>query len=142
MAAMDESDDAERLRLRSDREELPAALAWVRAFIAEAGLSGDAAYALELAVDELVLNAMSYAYPPGADGEIALRLSRRPGGGATLRIEDRGVPYDPTAREDPDVEAPLEERAIGGLGIHLVRRLARSVEYRREGDRNILEVAV
>lgn len=140
--AATEGDAGETLRLRSDRAELPAALAWVRRFIAEARLAGDAAYALELAVDELVLNAMTYAYPPQAEGEVALRLARRGDGGAMLRIEDRGTPFDPTARPAPDVEAPLEERPIGGLGIHLVRRLARSVEYRREGDRNVLEVVV
>lgn len=142
MDPANEPEPCRHLRLRSDRDELPAALEWVRSFIAESGLAGEAAYALELAVDELVLNVMSYAYPPGGEGEVELRLWREADGGARLRIEDRGAAYDPTAREDPEIEASLDERRIGGLGVYLVKRLARSMEYRREGDRNVLEVAV
>jgi serine/threonine-protein kinase RsbW len=142
MDSADEREPCRHLRLRNDREELPAALEWIRSFIAEAGLGGDAAYALELAVDELVLNVMSYAYPEGTEGEVELRLWRGADGGARLRIEDRGAAFDPTAREDPQIDASLDERRVGGLGVYLVKRLARSMEYRREGDRNVLEVAV
>jgi len=59
----------------------------------------------------------------------------------TLVIEDRGTPFDPTAKADADTTLEAEERPIGGLGIHLVRQLMDSISYKRSDDgRNILTI--
>jgi anti-sigma regulatory factor (Ser/Thr protein kinase) len=59
-----------------------------------------------------------------------------------VEIADDGPPFDPTTRPDPNVEAPLAEREPGGLGLMLIRRMVDQVRYRREGERNILGLAV
>ena len=53
-------------------------------------------------------------------------------------LSDAGKPFDPTLVPDADVTLPAEERRIGGLGIFLIRQIMDSVEYRRNGERNVL----
>lgn len=95
---------------------------------------------LELAVEEAVANICSYAYevPPG---EVTIRISRK---NEMVRIElsDSGIPFDPLAMEAPDIRTELESREVGGLGIFLIRRMLDEVHYSRNGDRNILTLAV
>jgi len=55
-----------------------------------------------------------------------------------LTVSDDGVPFDPLAVAPPDTSLPLEQRPLGGLGIHLVRHLVDEVTYERRGDRNVL----
>jgi anti-sigma regulatory factor (Ser/Thr protein kinase) len=55
-----------------------------------------------------------------------------------IRITDRGKEYNPLLREQPDLTVPVEERPIGGLGIHFCRKLTDTQEYERLGDRNAL----
>ena len=57
-----------------------------------------------------------------------------------MRFRDDGVEFDPLSRADPDLDAPTEERGIGGLGIHLVKTLTDEASWRRDGDANILTV--
>jgi anti-sigma regulatory factor (Ser/Thr protein kinase) len=57
-----------------------------------------------------------------------------------LEFEDSGTPFDPLSHKDPDVAAGLEERKIGGLGVFIVKRIMDSVEYCREGGRNLLRM--
>jgi anti-sigma regulatory factor (Ser/Thr protein kinase) len=54
------------------------------------------------------------------------------------RIEDDGVEFNPTEHPIPDLDAPLEERKVGGLGIHLVRQIMTSVEYQRVAGKNVV----
>jgi serine/threonine-protein kinase RsbW len=113
-----------------------------RAFILSqaqsAGLPDERLPVLELAIEELLVNIVSYAYDqtPGAI---------RVGCGANqgrflLRIEDQGRPFDPIAQPHPDPYAAIDDRTVGGWGIHLVRSLADSMSYSREADCNLLEV--
>lgn len=64
------------------------------------------------------------------------------GGGMPLRmvITDNGSAFDPTKTPDPDVTASVEDREIGGLGLLMVKKMTKSFSYRREGDRNIVEL--
>ena len=55
-----------------------------------------------------------------------------------LIIQDRGIPFNPFQKTPPDLSKPLEEREIGGLGIHLVRQLMDEYEYNRQIDRNVV----
>jgi len=65
------------------------------------------------------------------------------GGVLTLVFADDGSPFDPTTEIDaPDVTASLEEREIGGLGIYMVKKMAKTVDYRREENRNVLTVTM
>lgn len=92
---------------------------------------------LKLAVEEAVVNIISYAYPGKKDEKIQIEVtyaSKR----ITVVITDSGIPFDPTAGQEPDLSLPLEERPIGGLGTYLVRQLMTDVHYARSGNKNIL----
>ena len=65
------------------------------------------------------------------------------GGELTMVYIDSGKPFNPlTDAVDPDVTAAMDEREVGGLGIFMVKKMSKSVEYVREGDKNILTVKV
>ena len=100
-------------------------------------LSADVLFALNVALDEITSNIITYAYADRADGEIRLRLSVGDGG-VEMEIEDDGAPFDPLALPPPDLSAPLATRKVGGLGVHLVRRLMNEVVYARVANHNRL----
>jgi anti-sigma regulatory factor (Ser/Thr protein kinase) len=95
---------------------------------------------LELATEEAVANVCRHAYP-GSNGDLTVR-AWRDGDRVSIEIVDHGVPFDPTAAPPPDLASSLEERAIGGLGITMILDLMDEVAYRRDGDRNVLTMAV
>jgi len=92
---------------------------------------------IAVAVDEIFSNIARYAYHPEA-GDVTVRISV--GSDITIVFEDSGAAYDPLAKSDPDVSLSAGERDIGGLGIFMVKNIMDSVEYRREGDKNILTI--
>jgi len=143
---MSDAADPLHLVVRSDRSDLPKVLAWVRAFIAAQRLADRPAMVLELAAEELVLNAMTHGRPRTREGtcEGLITCSIEPidaRGSLRFSIEDEGPPFDPTIHAAPEVDAPLEARKVGGLGVHLVRSMA-EVRYARLGNRNRVEVLI
>jgi sigma-B regulation protein RsbU (phosphoserine phosphatase) len=121
--------------------ELPGICRWTRDLCARAGIEEAAALDLELCVHELVANLVLHG---GATARFApVRVSLAfDGGSARVRIEDSGRPFDPLLEPERPVPASFEELTLGGYGIPIVRRLARDLRHRREGDRNILEFTV
>lgn len=102
----------------------------------KAGLPSDRLAALDLVVEEAVVNVISYAYPDGP-GTVEI-VCRTEGEAFVVAIVDTGIPFDPTAAPSPDTTLPLEERTIGGLGLLLIRRSCDGISWQREGGRNIL----
>lgn len=96
---------------------------------------------MELVLEELLVNVCSYAYD-GCEGDVELALSTTDDDALALVIRDWGTPFDPLSAKDPDLTLGIEERGIGGLGVHFVRQLAREVSYRRNGDANELTVVL
>jgi anti-sigma regulatory factor (Ser/Thr protein kinase) len=90
-----------------------------------------------LVYDELASNVAKYAREAR---HLVVGARREGAAGLLLVVEDDGAPYDPLGRPDPDVTLALADREPGGLGILLVRRLARAVAYRRRRGRNRLEI--
>jgi serine/threonine-protein kinase RsbW len=135
------------LRIPGDLSEIARLPELVDSFGARHGLPAKLLTSLNLVLEELVVNTVSYGYEdsaadPGGDAgrddrSIEIRL-RRDGDLITLQIEDDGKAFDPTVLDEPDTDAAIEERDAGGLGIHFVRTLMDTVEYRRVGDRNRL----
>ncbi len=91
---------------------------------------------IRLAVEEAVVNVINHAYPE-EPGDVTLGCTLE-GGRMVIRITDEGIPFDVSTHRDPDMGGDVDERAIGGLGIYLLRKLADSMEYAREEDRNVL----
>jgi phosphoserine phosphatase RsbU/P len=103
------------------------------------GLGPKVVHDLNLALDEILTNIISYGYTDSEEHQIRVRLSARPGE-VKVEVEDDGQSFNPLAAREPDTTEALEERSIGGLGIHLVRQLMDGLDYKREADRNILTV--
>ncbi len=106
-----------------------------------AGLDPQAAYLLELVLEEMVSNIIKYGYDDDAPHQIFVSVIFGESA-VDLCLKDDGHPFDPLRQCAADTDAPLEERCIGGLGIHLVRRMAGNVSYRREDGFNILELRI
>ena len=107
---------------------------WLR----QAGVDEAAAARVLLALDELAANIVHHA-GLGADARFEVALERE-AGELRVRISDAGRPFDPTAATSPPPAATLDEVSVGGFGLGLVRRLARSMDYRREDGRNHLRL--
>ncbi|MCR4765520.1 MAG: ATP-binding protein [Bacteroidaceae bacterium] len=88
---------------------------------------------LNLAVEEWVVNVVSYAYPKGTHGLLELAVDKADGV-IMIKISDKGMPFDPTQYNVSDLDAPLSERKLGGLGIHLVKSIMDSISYERTAD--------
>lgn len=95
---------------------------------------------IAVAVDELFGNIAHYAYPEGG-GEATVQVAENDDPhGVRITFIDRGIPYDPLAREDPDVTLSAEERQIGGLGIFLVKKTMDQVLYDYRDGCNVLTI--
>lgn len=117
-------------------------LTHVERFVREAadlfGLSEPLVGNLNLVLEEAVSNIIFYAYE-GEEKEEEIDLSlcyEKPY--LVIRLSDKGCPFDPTARQDPDISLTAEERPIGGLGIFLIKKMMDEVSYQRAGDKNVL----
>ena len=111
----------------------------------EFGIPDDIQLSLNLAVEEAVVNVINYAYPKGTEGDIEINITNslipdlsESSTEVIFTVIDQGVPFDPTTHDEADTTSELEERQIGGLGIHLIRNIMDRVEYQRDGNSNKL----
>lgn len=109
----------------------------IEAFCAAHGVPVAAVAHLNLALDEAMTNTINYGWPEGGEHEVALAL-RIEAGLVVAEVADDGRAFDPLQVPPPDLDADLESRPIGGLGVHFIKTLMDEVSYRREGGRNIL----
>lgn len=124
------------LTVEADTANLPRVTDFVTDLLDGAGCSPKARMAVELSVDEIFTNVACYAYGEGT-GEVEISASVEDGV-LTLVFRDEGVPYDPLAKADPDVTLSADERAIGGLGIFLVKKKMDEVTYAYLDGHNVL----
>ena len=93
---------------------------------------------MQLAVEEIFVNIANYAYAPGTGmADITVDISD---GIAKITFEDSGTPFDPLAKEAPDVTLPANQRRIGGLGIFLVIKTMDHVSYEYRNGKNVLTI--
>jgi anti-sigma regulatory factor (Ser/Thr protein kinase) len=117
-------------------DALDAIAAFVEEFLGREGLAPDHGFDLNLVIEELFANQVRHAR--GGRDEIELALSYV-GGRLTVRLTDFDVePFDPTSAPEVDTSAPIETRRVGGLGIHLVRRIAEDLRYDHRGGDSTL----
>lgn len=119
------------LVMRNDIEQIPTLAEWIDSL----GIPPELNMPVNLAIEEAVSNVMFYAYP-GTSGQVLVECEKSDR--LIFTITDSGVPFDPTQKPDADITLSAEERAIGGLGIHLVRQIMDEVMYERKENKNIL----
>lgn len=94
-------------------------------------------FKVRLCVEEVEENILCYSGSTWVEVEVI-----RHDGVLSICFRDGGIAFDPLAKEDPDINAALEDRQIGGLGIFLCKQMMDLVEYKREGDNNVLKMTV
>jgi anti-sigma regulatory factor (Ser/Thr protein kinase) len=125
------------IRVHNKLSELDSANQTLTEFGRRHGLPESVLHDLNLVVGELLTNIISYGYTDDGEHEIAVRLSVGPGE-IRVEVEDDGKPFNPLEVPEADTTKSLDERAVGGLGIHLVRRLTDGLEYQRHEGKNLL----
>ena len=131
------TDNAIELSLFKDLRNIAVAAENIDAFCARHGLAEEIAFELNLAVDELLTNTISYGYDDDGEHRIEFVL-RLEGGVLMIETADDGRAFDPLQVPTPDMGASLQDRAVGGLGIYLVRKTMDGVTYRRQDGRNVV----
>jgi anti-sigma regulatory factor (Ser/Thr protein kinase) len=124
--------------IEPDVSRIPALLDWLRGVCDAAGIGADIVFKVTLAIEEAAMNVISHAFRDAPPPHRAyLRLAFEPTR-LVAELVDNGVQFDPSDQPPPDLSLPLEERDIGGLGIHLIRTMMDRVEYRRvEGENRL-----
>ena len=126
------------LRLPASLDSVSTLLDALEAYAEEAELSPGIAARLNLVAEEIAANVAMHA-----TGASFFELRVMPAGGRlALCIEDDGPEYDPLARATPDTAASLDDRNVGGLGVHLVREMTQDARYERAGGLNRLSCAL
>lgn len=101
------------------------------------GIAPKCLFEIHLAVEEHFTNVVSHGYTDNADHWIKITLMHE-NKTVKIRIEDEGVPFNPLEAKAPDVKCRLEDRKVGGLGIHLAKQCVDDINYQRKENRNIL----
>jgi len=92
---------------------------------------------VDMVMDEIITNIISYGYKDTEEHfiNIYMNMENRE---LTIIVEDDGIAFNPLDMPTPDVNIPLEERPIGGLGIYLIKNTVNTIEYSRQNEKNIL----
>jgi serine/threonine-protein kinase RsbW len=125
------------LRIKNQMAELEKVSQFIDEIGEELGLSMELIMNLNLVMEEMVVNVISYAYPEGTDAEIEL-LAKSDANELTLVLSDQGKEFDPTKKKDSDMSVNPAERELGGMGIYIVKNLMNKVTYQRLEGRNLL----
>lgn len=121
--------------LNGNLTELARLVSETAQFCRDHSLGDDVEMDLNLVLEELFVNSVKHGGCEGVERAAEVQLSSRPDG-VLLEYSDRGTPFNPADAPIPDLTAPLLERSLGGLGIHLVRQIMRDFEYQRRNGWN------
>jgi serine/threonine-protein kinase RsbW len=121
----------------NQRAEIGRAAEFAEQFGAAQGLSEDEVMSVNLVLDEVMANVIEHGSEAGSTHEIRITLALEDDQ-LTIEVTDDARAFDPLQLAPPDLDLPLEERPVGGLGIHIVRSVMDSVAYERRDGRNII----
>ena len=96
-------------------------------------------FQLKFAIEEVFVNIISYGFRDEKEHRIRITVNHEDGV-LVMCIEDDGLPFNPLESEAPDIACPLEDRKVGGLGLHLTKHLMSELHYERLGEKNVLTV--
>jgi len=130
----------DELTLTAELENVPKVTEFVDERLEACGCSMKAQMQVDVAIDELFSNIANYAYNPEiGPATIQVTVDGDPLA-VTITFIDRGVPYNPLEKDDPDVDLSAEDRTIGGLGIFMVKKLMDDMTYEYRDGKNILMI--
>jgi serine/threonine-protein kinase RsbW len=130
------------IKLPAMIEHLEKLLGFVSEHAKEQGFTSDMLKKIELASEETLVNVFNYAYPDKHDGEVEVSCGLDDNNRFVIEIMDSGTAFNPLSLSEPNLTEDVSERPVGGLGIHLIKKMMDEVEYRREGNNNILSLIV
>ena len=133
------SKEATSFKLKNALTELDSLFRHVEQFGKYHGLPKKQIFQINLALDELFTNIVSYGFPDSNSHWIAFKL-RLENNEVVIRIEDNGIPFDPVAAPTSGSAPPLENCKIGGLGLHIVKKMMDEIAYERREDKNIITI--
>lgn len=128
------------LTLEAKVENLDEVLAFVDKILEELDCPPKAQMQIDISVEELFVNIANYAYAPGTGSATIRVIKQNDPIGVAITFIDRGVPYNPLAKKDPDITLSAEERQIGGLGIYMAKKSMDSIEYEYTDGQNMLTI--
>ena len=131
-----EGADCRQLILNNNIEEIASLSAFLNEIAEELNLSMTDSFNINLALEEAVTNVIMYAYPKEEEHDFAVNV-QHVDNQLIFNIIDSGKEFDPTVQPEADVTLSLEERPIGGLGIFLIRKIMKTVEYHRIDGKNV-----
>jgi len=127
------------LALANDAQALVAARERVRQHLHELDVDEAAAYGVDLVLEELAGNTIRYGYDAGGAGTIRIAVAVA-SDRVRVSIADDARPFDPTRQPEPERALSLQSAPLGGRGIAMVRRVVRTMRYRRDAGENRIEV--
>ena len=126
------------LTIEATLENLPQVIGFLERCLEEADCPLKAQMQITVAAEEIFVNIAHYAYAPETgEATVRVEITEEPAA-ASVTFIDRGIPFDPLAKPDPDVTLSAEERGIGGLGIYMVKKSMDDVRYAYRDGQNIL----
>jgi sigma-B regulation protein RsbU (phosphoserine phosphatase) len=125
------------LEIRNELPEINTVIEAFEEFSEEADVAMPITMKINLVFDELLNNIISYAFPDGNEHTIGIR-AKKSSDRLLIMIEDDGLPFNPFAQSEADTSLSIEERDIGGLGIHLVKNVMDNFSYERHLNSNVV----
>lgn len=131
--------DVKELRVAANLNEIDRVRAFLQDAIAGLALDEEDRLKIELALHEICVNIVRYAYPRGRKGDMVVRIWRDDGS-LMIEVRDRGIPFNPVRKKNPDLMVKLRRGIPGGLGVYFFKTLMDGLTYRRAAGQNILTV--
>ena len=128
----------EKLTIEATVENLATVTEFITSSLEEKNCSMKTIMQMELVIEEIFVNVASYAYRPNV-GNVTI-YKEFDNQSITVSFVDSGVDYNPLEHEDPDTNAEIEDRDIGGLGIFLIKKNVDEISYERKDEQNILTI--
>jgi serine/threonine-protein kinase RsbW len=129
------------ISMSNDMAALTRLMGRANRFFEDHGLPTRLVYAANLALEEILTNVLKYAYPDEAEHEISVKIELS-SQELVILFSDDGSEFNPVTCPEPHVKESILDCQPGGLGIHLVRQTVDSLDYRREGQRNLVTIKI
>ncbi|HJO95676.1 MAG TPA: ATP-binding protein [Victivallales bacterium] len=123
--------------IRNDLSELKFLNKAIRKYLVKLGLSNKSIYNITLIVEELITNTIRHGYADDKKHEIFVGIATSKDS-IKITIKDDGEKFNVLEHPPPELDIPLKDMKVGGLGIHLVKNLAKNINYKRKNNTNII----